>query len=124
MSQCVAAAKKEEAILNMNCNCAGPNHFRDRHVFLSLYQQYVRPHLEFAVAAWSPWTQEDIQCLEAVQQRAVRGSGPYLASGPPHRYEDKLKELKMSSLQERRNEIEMVQTPDLQDCDGRRYGEQ
>ena len=49
MSQGVASAEKEEAILNMNCNCAGPNHFRDRHVFLSLYQQYVRPHLEFAV---------------------------------------------------------------------------
>ena len=81
-------------------------HFRDRHVFLSLYQQYVRPHLEFAVAAWAPWTQEDIQCLEAVQQRAVRAISGLRAST----YEDKLKELRMPSLQERRNEVDMVQT--------------
>ena len=30
-------------------------HFRDRHTFLDLYKQQVRPHLEFAVAAWYPW---------------------------------------------------------------------
>ena len=29
-------------------------HFRDRHVFIKLYKQYVRPHLEFATPAWSP----------------------------------------------------------------------
>ena len=41
-------------------------------MFLNLYQQYVRPHLEFAVAAWSPWNQADIDGLEAVQRWAVR----------------------------------------------------
>ncbi len=29
-----------------------------------LYVQYVRPHLEFAVAAWSPWLEADKSCLE------------------------------------------------------------
>ena len=47
-------------------------HYRDRHVYISLYKQYVRPHLEFAVAAWSPWTKADIECLEKVQMKAVR----------------------------------------------------
>ena len=27
-------------------------HFRDKEVFLGLYRQYIRPHLEFAVQAW------------------------------------------------------------------------
>ena len=58
------------------------------------------------MAAWLPWTQADIQCLEAVQQRAVRAISGIRATT----YEDKLKELKMPSLQERRNEIDMVQT--------------
>ena len=75
-------------------------------MFLSLYQQYVRPHLEFAVAAWSPWTQADIQCLEMVQQRAVRAITGLRATTN----EDKLKELGIPSLQERRLEIDMVQT--------------
>jgi ribonucleases P/MRP protein subunit RPP40 len=28
--------------------------FQDRHVFVKLYKQYVRPHLEFAPPVWSP----------------------------------------------------------------------
>ena len=58
------------------------------------------------MAAWSPWTQADTQCLEAVQQRAVRVISSLRAST----YEDKLRELGMPSLQERRNEIDMVLT--------------
>jgi hypothetical protein len=29
-------------------------HYRDRHVFMRLYNQIVRPHLEFYTKAWSP----------------------------------------------------------------------
>ncbi len=43
----------------------------DRHVFVRLYQQYVRPHLEFASLAWSPWREGDKECLEKVQKRAL-----------------------------------------------------
>jgi hypothetical protein len=46
--------------------------YRDRHVFMRLYAQYVRPHLEFAVQAWSPWSDADKECLEKVPKRAVR----------------------------------------------------
>ena len=81
-------------------------HYRDRHLYLALYKQYVRPHLEFAVTAWSPWTQADIQCLEKVQIRAVKA-----VSGLKGReYEEKLAELGLPSLSERRAEIDMVQT--------------
>ena len=30
-------------------------HFMNRHVFLNLYKQFVRCHLEFSVSAWCPW---------------------------------------------------------------------
>ena len=66
----------------------------------------MRPHLEFAVAAWAPWTQADIQCLESVQQRAIRAISGLRATT----YEEKLRELGIPSLQERRIEIDMVQT--------------
>ena len=72
--QCKKAAQTASAVL---AQITRAFHYRDRHVFLSLYQQYVRPHLELAVAAWSPWTQADIQW-------SSRGpSGPSRASGPP-----------------------------------------
>ena len=81
-------------------------HYRDRRVFLNLYKQYVRPHLEFSVAAWSPWTKEDIETLEKVQKRAVKAVSGLRSSS----YEERLVELKLPSLQERRREIDMVQT--------------
>jgi hypothetical protein len=36
-----------------------------------LYKQYVRPHLEFAYQAWSPWLTGDNEELETVQMKAV-----------------------------------------------------
>jgi hypothetical protein len=46
-------------------------HLRERHTFIRLYKQYVLPHLEFAIQAWSPWLQKDKETLEKVQRRAV-----------------------------------------------------
>ena len=79
-------------------------HYRDRHIFVRLYVQYVRPHLEFSTQAWSPWTAEDKQVLERVQQRAVR-----MVSGLTSReYEDRLKELGLKTLEERRHLADMA----------------
>ena len=36
------------------------------------YQSLVRPQLEYAVAAWDPYTLKNIQQLESVQHRAAR----------------------------------------------------
>ena len=46
--------------------------YRDKCTWIRLYKQYVRPHLEYAVQAWSPWTDEDIDLIESVQKRAVK----------------------------------------------------
>jgi hypothetical protein len=48
-----------------------PFHYRDRFTFVRLYKQYVRPHLEFASQAWSPWLAGDREVLEKVQKKAV-----------------------------------------------------
>ena len=68
--QCRKAAQTASAVLGQIMRAF---HYRDARVFMNLYKQYVRPHLEFSVAAWSPWTQEDKEILEKVQRRAVKG---------------------------------------------------
>jgi hypothetical protein len=37
-------------------------------IFIRLYKQYVRPHLETSSQAWSPWTETDREILEKVQK--------------------------------------------------------
>jgi hypothetical protein len=70
-----------------------------------LYKQYVRPHLEFAVQAWNPWTQQDKDILEKVHRRAVA-----VVSGLRGvTYEERLEELEMTTLEERRHRADMLQ---------------
>ena len=100
--QCSEAAQRGNAVLGQ---ISRSFHYRDRKTFIQLYKQYVRPHLEFAVPAWSPWTQGDIHTLERVQQRAVKMvSG---LQGPT--YEDKLRELQLLSLADRRTQYDLMQ---------------
>jgi hypothetical protein len=65
----------------------------------------VRPHLEFAAPAWYPWNRGDITCLERIQERAVKA-----VSGLRGRtYSERLRELDLPSLEDRRKEADMVQ---------------
>ena len=78
-------------------------HYRDRNVFVRLYVQYVRPHLEFSTQAWSPWCEADKAVLEKVQQKAVM-----MVSGLDSRvYEERLRELGLQTLEERRHQADM-----------------
>ena len=79
--------------------------YRDRNTFIRLYKQYVRPHLEYCVQAWSPWQQQDITILENVQRRAVNA-----VSGLSGTYEEKLSSLNLPSLQQRRLRGDMLTT--------------
>lgn len=80
-------------------------HFRDRYTYLNLYMQYVRPHLEYAAPAWAPWTREDIESIEKVQERAIKQ-----VSGLTGRtYKERLRELDMQTLEERRGEMDLIQ---------------
>jgi hypothetical protein len=76
-----------------------PPTFRDRNVFLRLFKQYVRPHLEFASPAWSPWPEADKEVLEKVQRRAVDMTSWLKAKT----FEEKLRELGLTILEERRH---------------------
>ena len=75
--------------------------YRDRKVFLQLYKQFVRCHLEFAIPAWSPWLIQDIEILERVQKKAVN----FIVGLSGKTYEEKLSELNLTSLADRRKSL-------------------
>ncbi len=52
-----------------------PSQLQDRHVFIRLYKQYVRPHLVFSTQAWSPWTEADKSYLEKNKSKASSENG-------------------------------------------------
>ena len=98
--QCAKAVRMAQVVLGQ---IGRAFHFRDRHVFIHLYKQYVRPHLEFAGQAWAPWTAADKAVLENVQKRAIR-----MVSGlGSAEYEHRLNELGMTTLEERRHQADM-----------------
>ena len=45
---------------------------RDPKLWKELYVSLVRPHLEYAVQAWNPHLQGEIDKIERVQRRAIR----------------------------------------------------
>ena len=75
-------------------------------MFLRLYKQFVRVHLEFSVVSWSPWTQADIMAIETVQIRALN----MVAGLKGQTYEAKLLEVGMSSLEDRWRRFDIIQT--------------
>jgi ribonuclease P/MRP protein subunit RPP40 len=101
--QCAQAARTAQTVLSQLTRAF---HYRDRHIFKRLYVQYVRPHLEFATVAWAPWLEADKAVLEKIQQRAVAAISGLKGTS----YEEKLKELGLTTLEERRHQADMVQT--------------
>jgi ribonucleases P/MRP protein subunit RPP40 len=97
---CAKAANTASAVLRM---IQRNFHYRDRHTFVKLYKQYVRPHLEFSVPAWSPWQRADVDKLENVQKKAIR-----MVSGLAARdYETRCEELGIQTLESRRIEQDL-----------------
>ena len=80
-------------------------HYRDRKVFVNLYKTYVRPHLEFSSPVWNPWLKKDIETIEKVQQKFVRN----ITSLKTGTYEEKLSELKLLKLEDRRFYLDMLE---------------
>ena len=72
---------------------------------LPLYKSLVRPLLEYAVAVWKPHLKKDIDSLERVQRRATK-----LITGLKHlSYPERLKSIRLDSLQFRRRRNDMLQ---------------
>ena len=70
-----------------------------------MYKTYVRPHLEYAIQAWCPWTVGDKEVLEAVQRRAVKA----VANLRGKTYNDRLRELNLDTLEDRRQRGDLIQ---------------
>jgi hypothetical protein len=102
-NQCKKAAVKAGQVLRQ---ITKNFHYRDRRTYLKLYLQYVRPHLEFASPAWSPWQQGDIETLEKVQEKALR----QITGLKSQTYEEKCKEVGIETLARRRYIQDMAQT--------------
>ena len=100
--QCKKAAATAGAVLK---TITRNFHYRDRNVFLRLYKQYVRPHLEFASQAWSPWLSSDINVIEKVQEKALG-----MVSGLKNKeYSERCREVGLDSLQTRRERHNILQ---------------
>ena len=65
------------------------------------YNSLVRPHLEYAVPVWDPYTKKNIDKLKMIQRRAARYRYHYSAS-----VTEMLNELGWKSLEERRKAYE------------------
>ena len=78
----------------------------DENMFTNLYNTLIRPLIEYCVQAWSPYTQKDIILLENVQRRATKLVGKLRNK----EYEERLKDLKLTKLQDRRIRGDMILT--------------
>ena len=74
--------------------------------FLTLYKSYVRPQLEYASVVWCPFLQKVIELLERAQRRATKT----VASLHNLPYSQRLQELALCTLSERRSRNDLVWT--------------
>uniref|UniRef100_A0A3B3RVY9 Reverse transcriptase domain-containing protein n=1 Tax=Paramormyrops kingsleyae TaxID=1676925 RepID=A0A3B3RVY9_9TELE len=100
--QCGEAIKKANRMLGYISRCV---EFKSREVMLRLYNSLVRPHLEYCVQVWSPYLKKDIAALEKVQRRATR----MIPGLRGMSYEERLFELNLFSLKQRRLRGDMIQ---------------
>ena len=80
-------------------------HFRKASCLVPLYKTFVRPKLEHAVAAWSPWMEGDREVLERVQKRLVR----FVSDKKGMTYEERLESIGLTTLVERRERGDLIE---------------
>ena len=100
---CAKAAAKANSVLGQISRAVL---YRDSNTFVRLYLVYVRPVLEYCIQAVGPYHEADKLCLEKVQMRAVR----MVSNIKKGTYEEKLKALNLTTLEERRWRGDMIQT--------------
>ena len=71
----------------------------------TLYTTIVRPHLEYASPAWSPNRKGDTKAREAIQRRATK----IVPNIKNLAYDERLKSLGLTTLEERRNRGDLIQ---------------
>ena len=78
----------------------------DKEIFMNLYPVLVRPLLEYCVQVWSPYKRKYVNLLEGVQRRATK-LVPALRN---LQYEERLKRLGLTTLEDRRERGDMIET--------------
>ena len=102
-TQCLAAAKKANKALHQLRRTVIS---RDPKILVPLYMAFVRPHLEYCVQAWAPYTVQDRNILEDPQRRFTR----WFKRIRGYKYEDRLKELGLFSMTRRRLRGDLIET--------------
>ena len=74
-------------------------------IMLQIYKVFIRPHLKYAVTAWSPWLRKDVEALEKIQHRATRRMCNIRGT-----YPERLRQLKLTTLEERRTRGDAIET--------------
>ena len=100
--QCAVAAKSANFALSQ---IQRSFHFRRKKDLIPLYKTFVRPKLEFGVAAWSPWTEADKKEMEKVQERLMR----MVCDASGDTYEEKLNDAGLTTLKERRERGDAIE---------------
>ena len=100
--QCSEVVKKANKIIGL---IGRSFEYKSKDIILTLYNSLVRPHLEYCVQAWCPYYHKDIDKLERVQRRVTKMI-PNLRNKP---YEERLKELNLFPLTQRRLRGDLIQ---------------
>jgi hypothetical protein len=77
---------------------------RSARLWQTLYKTYIRPHLEFAIQAWSPYHRGDIDKLERVQRRVSK----HIQGLTDLEYSERLKVLGWTTLEARRERGDVI----------------
>ena len=101
--QCAAAATK--AMIKLRIIKRTFKQY-DIKCFTMLFRTYIRPHLEYAVQAWSPHLKKDIAMLGKVQLRATK----LLPRIRHMSYPERLQALKLYNLEQRIVRGDMIET--------------
>ena len=70
-----------------------------------LYGTYVRPHLEYAIPVWNPYSTGDIMILEKIQHRATKIAHSMKGLS----YNKRLEILNLTTLKTRRTRGDLIQ---------------
>ena len=100
-NQCALAAKKANQVLGQIHRAFS---CKTKDVMLQIYKVFVRPHLEYAVTAWSPWQKKDADVLERIQHRATRRMSDVRGN-----YPERLQVLGLTTLEERRKRGDAIE---------------
>ena len=79
--------------------------YKNREMMLPLNKSLVLPHLEYTLQFWSPHLQRDIIKIEKVQRKASK----MIPEITNHSYSQRLKDLNLISLQQRRLRGQLIE---------------